>query len=61
MNTCQYDLQQRRVHTNMAAQLLGQPDALIAQTLGKLAQRDDCAALGIQHALDEMRYSMLQG
>lgn len=61
MNPCQYNLQQRRQHTNLAASFWGLPTSIIQQQLDQMACVDACAAAGIQQALAQLRHGLLEG
>lgn len=60
MNPCQYNIQQRRQHTNIAASLWGMSASDIQQQLQQVAQSDACGAAGIQQAYDQLRHGLLE-
>ena len=61
MNPCQYNIQQRRQHTNIAASLWGMSASAIQQQLQQVAQTDACQAAGIQQAYDQLQHALLEG
>lgn len=61
MNPCQYNLQQRRQYTNIAASLWGMSASAIQQQLQQMAQIDACHAAGIRQAYDQLQHALLEG
>ena len=61
MNPCQYNLQQRRQYTNLAASFWGVSSSIIQQQLDQMAYVDACTAAGIQQALAQLRHGLLEG
>lgn len=57
---CQFSMDQRRRHTNIAACLLAMPDMIAQQHLQRLAGIDRCIAAGIESALIQLRHNLLE-